>query len=83
MMLFPPGLTVPPMMMMGPGAVWPAMVTSEGTFRREAVSQPLPFESHPATAVRPRLITPLTSKTIVRGPVWLRQERRVPARTSL
>src|SRR6185503_19661313 len=68
MMLVPPGLTVPPMMMMGPGALWPAMVTSEGRSSREAVSQPLPFESQPATAARPRLMTPLTSNTMVRGP---------------
>ncbi len=59
--------------MIGPGAVWPASVTSAGMSMREAVSQPLPFESQPATAVRPRLITPLTSNTIVRGPVtWVR-----------
>ena len=53
-MLLPPGLTVPPMMMIGPGAVWPAMVVSDGMFRREAVSQPLPFASQPETAARPR-----------------------------
>ena len=68
-MLLPPGLTVPPMMMIGPGAVWPAMVVSEGTLRREAVSQPLPFAFQPETAARPRWMTPLTSNTIVRGPV--------------
>jgi hypothetical protein len=37
----------------GPGAVWPAMVTLDGMFMRDAVSQPLPFESQPLTAVRP------------------------------
>ena len=68
-MLLPPGLMTPPMMMIGPGAVWPAIVVSDGMFRREAVSQPLPFASQPATAVRPRWMTPLTSNTIVRGPV--------------
>ena len=83
-MLLPPGLTVPPMMTMGPGAVCPAMVVSEGMFSRDCVSQPLPFASQPETAARPRWITPLTSNTIVRGPVALdRPWRSVPGRMSL
>ena len=68
-MLLPPGLKPPPMMITGPGAVWPAMVTLDGMFMRDAVSQPLPFESQPLTAVRPMLNTPLTSNTIVRAEV--------------